>query len=119
MGTYLIPNIGLAELPQAIYHIRQQGAWTEQQVWDWGAEGGVLFTDPARDDAGCAALYTGFVPNLNWAQPLPDSIRLHLQHMRDYLAADEGTITNAQTVHVIKDLIRAVHFLNSRLATDT
>lgn len=48
-------------------------------------------------------------------EPLPTEISTHIQHLKDYLAADPTTITNAQTVHVVRDLIRAVHYLNRRL----
>ena len=50
--------------------------------------------------------------------PLPDNVLLHLQHLRDYAQADPSVITNAQTIHVLQDLIRVVHFLNDRLRSD-
>lgn len=48
-------------------------------------------------------------------EPLPATVADHIQHLRDYLAADPATITTPQTVHVVKDLIRAVQYLNRRL----
>ena len=53
-----------------------------------------------------------------YVAPLPDSVRLHLQHLRDYLAKDNAAITTTETVHVVKDLIRAVHHLNRRFETE-
>lgn len=117
MGAYLIPNIGLAELPQAIDHVRQQGALTESQVWDHGAEGGTLFTDPDRDDAGCAALYAGFAFDPGWRPALHDAIRTHAGHLRDYRDAVRAgqSPTAAQTQHVIADIIDWLRLSEDRL----
>lgn len=115
MGQYLIPgDLSRDHVSSAIGHLREQGLWTESQVWDWGVDGGILFTDPSRTDAQCAALYAGFSPVEDYSPPLPAAVKNHLQHLRDYLNASPATITNAQTVHVVQDLIRAVHYLNKR-----
>ena len=50
-----------------------------------------------------------------YVDALPAEVSNHLQHLRDYLAKDPAQITNPETVHVVKDLIRAVHFMNQRL----
>lgn len=50
--------------------------------------------------------------------PLPDAVLQHLQHLRDYVAADPGTATLAQTQHAVQDVIRLLHFLNDRFRSD-
>lgn len=116
MGSYLIPNVSVNEVSQAIEHVRSQGAWLESQVWDHGVEGGTLFTDPTRDDAACAALYSGFAADPNWRTPLPEIIRTHAGHLRDYRdAVRNGTaVTNAQTLHVIADIIDWIRLTEDR-----
>ena len=42
--------------------------------------------------------------------PLPDNVLLHLQHLRDFVAADPSTVTLAQTAHVLQDVIRVLHY---------
>lgn len=121
MGQYLIPKAdpSPSDVSPCIQVTIDAGVHTDQQVWDWGAEGGILFTDPDRTDEECAALYAGFVfPTGAYESPLPPAVRTHLQHLRDYRDADPATITNAQTVHVVKDLIRAVFLLNERYETE-
>lgn len=65
------------------------------------------------------AALSGWTPTAqrgSYVSPLPDAVRLHTQHLRDYLAA--AAPTDAETVHVVKDLIRAVFYLNSRLENE-
>lgn len=87
----------------------------------WTADDGMhIVVAEGQDDEALAAL-NGWEPTATsetYVKPLPDGIRTHLQHLRDYLAKDPATITNAESIHVIKDLIRAVHFLNDRLASE-
>lgn len=111
MGQYLIPNAtSTAEAAAFIASPTHGSQWSM-------VEGGVLFTDETKTDAQCQALYSGFTPSgvtdgaFQW--PMPDSVRLHTQHLRDYLNATSPT--NAETVHVVKDMIRALFMLNSRL----
>lgn len=118
MGSYLIPNVGEQEVASAIGFLEEQGLLTESQVWDWGAEGGTLFTDPSRTDAECAALYATFTPQAEYRQPIPQALRDHRQHLLDYYNADPAVITTAQTVHVVKDIIRVLYYLNQRIQTD-
>lgn len=117
MGTYVIPGVGFAEARQIIDHARQQGALTERQTWDWAGQGGTLFTDPDRSDAACAALYAGFTPDPNWRPALPDALRAHASHLRDFeQAVRAGTpVTNAQTLHVIADIIAWIRLSEDRL----
>lgn len=117
MGQYLIPGIGEADVSQAIDHLHQQGSLTEQQVWDHGVEGGVLFSDPARTDAQCEALYSGFATQPAWRPALHDALRTHAGHLRDYeQAIRNGTaVTNAQTTHVIADIIAWIRLSEDRL----
>lgn len=107
MGEYLIPGAGSDAIRQVIDHVRQQGALAERQVWDYGVEGGTLFTDPDRDNTACAALYAGFTVDPSWRPALPDAVRAHAGHLRDFRdAVRAGTpVTNAQTLHVIADII--------------
>lgn len=111
MGSYLIPNAISTKEAAAYIPFAPNRQWTS-------VDGGVLFQDPARTDAECAALYSGFVPSgvtddqFQW--PLPSEVRTHLQHLRDYQAADPSTITNAMTIHVVKDIIAALFYLNKR-----
>ena len=51
----------------------------------------------------------------SWEDPLPREVTDHIQHMRDYLDADPAVITTAQSVHAIKDIIRAIRCMNRRL----
>lgn len=51
-------------------------------------------------------------------QYIPDSVRLHLKHLRDYAAKDPTAITNAESIHAIKDLIRTIHYLNSQFESE-
>lgn len=117
MGTYLVPTQYIAEAAAYLGENSRDGqSFTPTQ-------GSVLFEDPTRSDAECAALYTGFTATWPdgldmYERPLPAGVKTHLQHLRDYLAADPSAITNAQTIHVVQDLIRAVHFLNGRLADE-
>ena len=121
MGQYLVPGDNL-NLSEVAMHVAKQlgGPQVGQRVHP--AEGGVLFVDENRPDEEVAALFTEFTPTLTaderYEAPLPDGVRIHLQHLRDYLAKDAATITNAETVHVVKDLIRAVHHLNRRFETE-
>jgi len=86
-------------------------------------EAGGLVIDVAdiADEQSLTAAMNGFASSVQrggYISPLPAEIRTHLQHLRDYVTADPATITNAQTVHVVKDLIRAVHYLNKRFETE-
>lgn len=123
MGTYLIPDIGLNELSQAIDHVRQQGALTEQQVWDHGVEGGTLFTDPDRDDAACAALYSGFAVNTDWRPAMHAAIRAHAGHLKSFRDAmrNGSQVTKTMAVraeqmeHVLADVIDWIRLTEDRL----
>lgn len=116
MGSYLIP--GALSTIEAAAFVGAGQTFVPDRRWEQ-VEGGVLFTDPALDDAGCAALYQGFVPSAANDEvakyPMPDNVRLHTQHLRDYLAADPATITAATTVHAVKDIIRVLFWLNRRV----
>ena|SRR5687768_5384807 len=130
MGEYVIPGVRQANMPAIHYHVEQKlgeaqldmrfyypevivGAPPEEQPT------GIRVVWESRTDAEVEALFADFVnPTDNWDRPLPDPVRLHLQHLRDYLAKDAAQITNAESVHVIKDLIRAVHYLNNRFETE-
>lgn len=82
-------------------------------------EGDDLIIESDADSAAIDAALSGWqAPAASENPALPDGVRIHLQHLRDYLAASPTQITNAQTVHVVQDLIRAVHYLNARLAND-
>jgi hypothetical protein len=74
---------------------------------------------PEISDADIESALAGWTPTTvdgrEYNPPLPEGVRTHLQHLRDYLQADPAVLTEAQTVHVVKDLIRAVHYLNKRL----
>lgn len=113
MGTYLIPNA--KSIQEAINYLMRTDP-TPPGMWRQVA-GGVEYTRDGATDAEVAALYAGFTPTWPTAMdpPLPTGVGDHLQHLRDYYAADPATITNAQTVHVVKDLIKAVQYLNNRL----
>ena len=109
MGQYLIPNAKSSAEASLHVPFGADRLWREQ-------EGGVMFTDPNLTDAECAALYANFTPsgmtNDEYRQPLPEYLRTHLPHLKQYY--DATAVTNAETVHVVKDLIRAVYYLNSR-----
>lgn len=115
MGSYLIPNAASSKEAAAYVPFVPNRRWTI-------VDGGVLFEDPSLTNAQCAAIYAGYAPSgltdeeFRW--PLPSEVLTHLQHLRDYVVADPASITNAQTVHVVKDLIRAIHFLNRRFESE-
>lgn len=71
---------------------------------------GLWLVDEARTDAELALVVANYRDTY-----IPDAVRTHLAHLRDYAIADPAGITAAQTIHVLKDVIRALHFLNSRL----
>ena len=52
---------------------------------------------------------------LAWRARLPPDVLVHLQHLRDYLTAPPLTITPAQTVEAVKDVIRALRYVERRL----
>lgn len=48
---------------------------------------------------------------------VPDAVSGHRQHLVDFLRADPATpVTNAQRDHVLRDVIRALAYLNRELA---
>jgi hypothetical protein len=51
-------------------------------------------------------------------QRIPAGLVGHLQHLRDFVAADTGSVTLQQTAHVLQDAIRALHALNWRIEND-
>lgn len=75
-------------------------------------------TDSAAVAAVVAAHTGSLTPKQQEAVTYAGDARQHLQHLKDYLAADPATITNAQTVHVVQDLIRAVRYLNRLVGFD-
>lgn len=94
--------------------------WEPGETIDAGVPDGLYVRHPDDDTQytwaeGIKPEATVLMPD---PMPLPDGVRTHLQHLRDYLAKDPAQITNAESVHAIKDLIRAVHFLNSRFETE-
>lgn len=123
MGQYLIPGVGLNELSQAIDHLRLQGAWSEDQVWDHGVEGGTLFSDPSRTDEGCASLYLGFTVDPGWRPELHEAIRTHAGHLLAFEAAvrdgTQAAKTQAQRAsemeHVLADVIAYIRLTEDRL----
>lgn len=117
MGQYLIPGVPGDAVSQAIEHVRAAGSWHDAQVWDHGVEGGILFVDPLRDDAGCAALYAGFTYDPAWRPPIHEAMRTHLGHLRDYEQSvrSGGTPTAAHTQHVIADIITFLRLQDDRL----
>jgi len=104
------PNDGVVmevpELPQAV----ETGHPTDRYVPDATDPALYIWTEGARPQP------TADEPSSQ--TPISDGVRTHLQHLRDYLVKDPAQITNAESVHVIKDLIRAVHYLNSRFETE-
>lgn len=114
MGTYLIPNA--LSVGEAAEYAMPAGGSTMTLV-----EGGLLVEDPTRTDAEVAALYAGYVPSRlpqeDFRPSLPEAIRTHAGHLRDYeQAIRNGTaVTNAQTTHVIADIITYLRLTEDRL----
>jgi hypothetical protein len=50
------------------------------------------------------------------AERVPPALVGHLQHLRDFVAAPNPT--DAEVIHVLKDVIRAIHALNWRIEND-
>lgn len=90
---------------------------TTEQQWEQRV-GGVMFTDPTRSNEECELLFDGFTPSilpeLDRITAIPNEVKTHLQHLKDYRSADPAAITNAQTVHVVQDLIRALFYTYKR-----
>jgi hypothetical protein len=80
--------------------------------------GGTVRVVCAVCNTDSATVPTGAADEVQAAEPLPERVRTHLQHLRDYAAADPSAITNSQTVHVVQDLIKAVWLLNKRLENE-
>ena len=49
---------------------------------------------------------------------LYQQIQTHKIHLRDYMNANAGSITNANTVHAVQDLIRVVRYMSRRLVDE-
>ncbi len=119
MGRYLIPA---AEqyITQAINWTLHRGAWEEDQVWDSTPEG-IVFTDPSLTDAECAAVYTGFVPDLLWVRPLPPVVRDAGRTIRRLAYATDVQLAALATVELrvgLRALARGLIYLNDRLDVD-
>lgn len=73
-------------------------------------------------DVDATAAMASFVPSDEepWQDYLPADYRLHLGHLRDYRTAIRNgqAVTNAQTTHVIADIIDALKILNARITGD-
>ena len=114
MGQYVIPNSNSEDVGHLIHHAMDSGQWHAEMVWDgYINPNGVVFSDPLRTDQQCADLYSTWQKVANWQVPLPTYMQEHAPHLKQYLNASAPT--NADSVHAIKDLIRAVYYLNSRL----
>lgn len=75
-------------------------------------------TDSTAVNAVVAAHTGSLTPAQQEMVAFESDARQHVQHLKDYLAADPASITNAQTVHVVQDLVRAVRYLNRLVGLD-
>lgn len=84
----------------------------------WQADDGMHIVT----DGDVPAQIAGFVPARakSFENPLPTYLRDHLVHIRDYRnAVRNGTaVTNAQTTHVIADIIDALRYVNAKVTGD-
>lgn len=81
-------------------------------------EDGVAIGTRVTAPAGLTqALIDAFVATPAWRPPLPASLATHAGHLRDYeQAVRAGTaVTNAQTIHVIADIIAYIRLTEERL----
>ena len=114
MGTYLVPGA------RSVFEVAEYAMPGHQSTLTV-VEEGVLIQDPTRTDAELAALYAGFEPSGSTDEQiiamLPRVLRAHAGHLRDFRDAvrDGVPVTNAQTLHVIADIIDWVRLSDDRL----
>lgn len=114
MSTVAYPQLRSANALQVGWHLQQSGI-----VARLDQRGDALYVTH-DDDAAVAAALTTFVHDPDWRAPLPDVIRTHVGHLRDFRnGVRAGTfgsgMTAAQrrdaTEHVIADAIDALRIL--------
>lgn len=114
MGAYFVPG-ALSAKEVGDYALPSGGSTLEV------VEGGVLVTDATRSDSDLAAMYAGYTPtdatDDTWRPRLASALVTHVGHLRDYEdAIRAGTpVTNAQTVHVLADVIAWIRLTEDRL----
>lgn len=108
-------------LSSLAYHMESKGyPLHTSTVFDYGTPGEIKVADDRfATPAELGVVFSDWVePVTEWRQPLPPAVRTHTQHLRDYMSKDPMLITPAETIHVVKDIIRALHFLNDQIASD-
>lgn len=110
MAEYLIP--GAKDMDQAIAWAGSPAGYEWQKV-----SNGILVRNPAITLAAITALYSGYFETPLWRMPLPEVLRTHASHLKDFRdAVRAGTpLTNAQTLHVIADIIDYIRLTEDRL----
>lgn len=76
---------------------------------------GLLFVGDTITTAMLDAAFNGWVPTSTGQDPttyvpIPKGIREHAPHLREYLDKPNNTITTADTVHAVKDILRVMKF---------
>lgn len=95
---------------------RMDGLPEEMQVYT--EDGGVVVVSDTLTQEELEAAVPEFVPEGEmWRGQLPEKMRLHAGHLRDFeQAVRNGTpVTNQQTLHVIADIIGYIRLTEDRL----
>ena len=98
MGSFLIPNA--ASVHEAADFIGEPPLTAS-----WGyAPGGVRFTDTARTDVECQALYVGYVPSGvtddAYRKPPPQEVQDAIDTLRGFYQQNPSVITSVQSAQL-------------------
>lgn len=111
MGQYLIPDG--RSVSEALHFLGRNAE--PDELWTEVTEG-LLYENPTLTDAEAEALWEGFVSSgsRDWKAPLPFDLDTHIPHLSAYYS-DPQAATEAEFRHVVKDVIRALRYLNQHL----
>ena len=113
MGTYLIPNApSISEAADFIGEPPLTATWER-----FGPD--VRFTDTARSNAQCAALYAGYVPSgatdETYRPPKPPEVQAAITTLQAIYQTNPASMTDAQTAAATRAIIVVLRYLNGEL----
>ena len=120
MTTSIRPDLAAADGVELTEFLLARG-WTDVSTdLDETVDPPVLVVEATKAGASLDADLSLFVPTASrgsFRASLPDALRTHAGHLRDYeQAIRNGTaVTNAQTTHVIADIIAYLRLTEDRL----
>jgi hypothetical protein len=122
MGEIVVPTLLDADPEELADHLLAAGFTSSM----WAEDDGLHILTDADASAAVASFVKGKTvdrsdPNSPFhIAPLPEYLRTHVVHMRDYRNAvrNNQAVTNAQTTHVIADIIDALRFINAKATGD-